>query len=105
MGGDEAVRLRAKVDANHAEVVKALREIGAGVLDLSRVGKGCPDLLVTRSGKTCLVEVKDGSKPPSARLLTPAQREFWDTWKGEILLVTSPKEARRLVEEWSINLL
>jgi hypothetical protein len=40
------VRRAAKVDANHGEIVKALRSAGCGVLDLSAVGNGCPDLLV-----------------------------------------------------------
>jgi hypothetical protein len=60
------MRRAAKVDANHADIVKALRAAGCGVLDLSKVGNGCPDLLV-HAGVTVLMEIKDGSKPPSAR--------------------------------------
>jgi hypothetical protein len=46
------MRLRARTDANHAGIVQALRKVGCGVLDLSRVGKGCPDLLVSfQNGK------------------------------------------------------
>ncbi len=41
------MRLRAKVDANHHAIVVALRRVGCRVLDLSRVGQGCPDLLVS----------------------------------------------------------
>ena len=52
------MRLRAKVDHNHADIVKALRRVGCNVLDLSRVGSGCPDLLVSRARKLYLVEVK-----------------------------------------------
>lgn len=56
------MRLRARVDTNHAEIVKALRKCGCSVYDLSRVGKGFPDLLVSfRNGNRrdlALLEVK-----------------------------------------------
>jgi hypothetical protein len=68
------MRRAAKRDANHAEVVDALRASGCGVVDLAAVGAGVPDLLVcapTWPHTTSLVEVKDGRKPPSARRLTP----------------------------------
>ena len=40
------MRQAAKRDANHAQIVKRFRDIGASVLDLGAVGKGCPDILV-----------------------------------------------------------
>lgn len=56
------MRLRARVDTNHAEIVKALRKVGCSVYDLSRVGKGFPDLLVSfRNGNRrdlALLEIK-----------------------------------------------
>lgn len=90
------MRRAAKVDANHAEIVKALRGVGCGVLDLSGVGNGCPDLLVhapTWPHAVALIEVKDCNKPPSARKLTPAQEKFHRAWKGPLHVVTSPAEA------------
>lgn len=69
-----------KVDANHAEIVRALQKAGAHVTDLSAVGDGCPDLLVSRGGRWWLIECKDGNLPPSARRLTPAQKK----WHREI---------------------
>ena len=36
----------ARVDQNHVEIVKALRDHGAFVVSLATVGKGVPDLLV-----------------------------------------------------------
>jgi hypothetical protein len=90
------VRRAAKVDANHAEIVKALRSAGCGVLDLSAVGNGCPDLLVTLAVHpfdAVLLEVKDANKPPSARKLTPAQEKFHRTWRGPLRVVTTPAEA------------
>ena len=47
-----------KVDANHSLVVKTLREMGCSVFDTSSVGRGFPDLVVSRKRATTLVEVK-----------------------------------------------
>lgn len=94
------MRRAAKVDANQAEIVRVLRQAGCGVLDLSAVGKGCPDLLVHGPfypWKHHLLEVKDGAKPPSARKLTPDQERFHAAWKGWIHVVTSPAEALDVV--------
>lgn len=92
------MRRAAKVDANHAEVVDALRAAGCGVLSLAAVGKGCPDLLVhpptyPDCRMAVLMEIKDGAKPPSERKLTKAQVEFHRKWKGWIYTVTSVDEA------------
>lgn len=69
-------RYRARVDANHGDIVTALRSVGAGVQSLASVGDGCPDLLVAFRGAWHVLEVKDGTKPPSHRKLTPAE-EMW----------------------------
>ena len=82
-------RRAAAVDANQAEIVAALRRAGATVQPLHTVGQGCPDLLVGHKGVNHLVEVKDGSKPPSAQRLTPAQIEWHDTWRGSAQVVNS----------------
>lgn len=93
------MRRAAKVDGNHAEVVKALRSVGAAVKSLASVGDGCPDLLVSFRGWTGLLEIKDGSKPPSERRLTAAEQEFIAAWPGDVFVVTSPDEAvSRVVE-------
>lgn len=48
----------AKIDSTHKEIVEALRKGGCGVQSLAPVGKGCPDLLVSRRGRWYVVEVK-----------------------------------------------
>lgn len=73
---------RARVDDNQAEIVAALRGVGASVELLHRVGGGCPDLLVGYRGRNFLIEVKDGAKPPSARTLTPQQQDWHAGWRG-----------------------
>jgi hypothetical protein len=76
------MRRAAKVDANQADIVAALRAIGASVTPLHAVGNGVPDLLVGFRRQTWLIEVKDGNKPPSARRLTPDQQEWHASWRG-----------------------
>jgi hypothetical protein len=88
----------AKIDANHEAVVLALRSAGATVQSLAGVGKGTPDLLVGYKGQTMLMEVKDGFKAPSARLLTEDQIRWHRVWKGGALaVVDSPDAALRMI--------
>ena len=88
----------AKIDANQEQIVTALRAAGATVQSLAGVGKGVPDLLVGYQGKTLLMEVKDGHKPPSARLLTEDQLKWHGSWKGGALaVVDSPDAALRMI--------
>lgn len=91
------MRRAAKVDANQSEIVAALRGVGCSVQPLHAVGGGVPDLLVGTGGVNMLVEVKDGSKPPSARRLTPDQREWHEAWRGNVCVVSSVPEALTLV--------
>jgi len=87
------MRQAARVDANQPEIVAALRRAGATVQILSAVGKGCPDLLVGYGGKNILMEVKDGSKKPSARKLTKDEAIWHDSWGGTVCIVESVADA------------
>lgn len=87
------MRRAAKVDANQAEIVAALRAVGASVQPLHAVGSGVPDLLIGWRGKNLLFEVKDGSKPQSDRKLTPDQVTWHEAWRGQVCVVKSVQEA------------
>lgn len=87
----------AKVDANQAEIVHALRCIGCSVQVLSTVGSGVPDLLVGFNGLNILMEVKDGKKPPSARKLTADQVIWHGDWRGQVNVVESVEKAMAVV--------
>jgi len=90
----EVVRKRGKIDANQTEIVKALRQAGATVQSLAAAGGGVPDLLVGFQRKTVLIEIKDGSKKPSARELTTDQVEWHLNWRGgPCMVVNSVGEA------------
>jgi len=66
------MRRAARTDANKSQIVKALHAAGAKTYDL----KLPVDLLVHRAGRLILMELKDGSKPPSERKHTKLQADF-----------------------------
>lgn len=82
------MRRAARRDANQSEVEQAFIGCGCSVLDLSRVGGGCPDLLVARGGVTALVEVKTATGT-----LRESQKTFLDDWRGRVEVVRSVDEA------------
>ena len=71
-----------RVDCNQKDIVHALKTFGATVVDLSGVGKGCPDLLVGFRNKTYLIEVKRDSKAK----FTPQQLQFNESWRGGVMV-------------------
>ena len=92
------MRRAAKVDANQQKVVEILRAAGATVQSLAAVGHGCPDLLVGWGGKTLLMEIKDGSKVPSAQKLTDDQIKWHGAWMGgPLAVVDGPEAALRML--------
>lgn len=90
-------RRAAKVDANQPEIVDGLRAIGCTVRSTAAIGRGFPDLVVGYRGTNFLIEVKDGSKRPSARALLPEQQDFFDGWRGQVAKVESLDEAIEVV--------
>jgi hypothetical protein len=87
------MRTRARVDGNQAEIVAALRVAGCSVQSLASIGKGCPDLLVGKSGVNVLLEVKDEKQPLSKRALTYDERHWHGGWQGKVYMVESPTAA------------
>jgi hypothetical protein len=87
------MRRAAKVDANQADIVAALRKIGASVQPLHSVGQGCPDILVGWRGMNTILEIKDGRKPPSARKLTDDQVIWHEGWRGQVAVVETVEQA------------
>jgi len=81
-----------KRDGNQAEIVEALRKVGASVLDLADVGRGCPDLLVGYAGREWLVEVKT----PNGEL-TPDQKAFIQVWHGAVHVIRNVDEALAVI--------
>ena len=84
------MRHAARIDANQAQIVSALRSAGAYVWIISLP----VDLLVVYKGHTFLVEVKTDSK----KRLTALQGDFFNNWSGSTLArIDSPDAALRMI--------
>ena len=86
------MRWNARSDANQAEIVAALRQVGASVVVLSRVGQGCADLACGIRGRTFFLEVKTDKGE-----LTPAEKNFMEGWRGHYAIVRTPEEALKAI--------
>ena len=77
-------------DDNHNEIAQVFTDLGCLVFDTSMVPKFV-DIVVQRRKpcnghiETLLVEVKDGSKPPSQRRLTKDQVPLHAVWNIHIV--------------------
>ena len=82
-----------KVDANQEEIVKAMRQIGAKVTSLARLGHGVSDLLVSFRQRWLVMEVKtaDGK-------LTPDEKEWVGDQRAPVYIVRSPLEAVAILQ-------
>lgn len=88
---EEVVRHAAKVDANQAAIVKALKSAGINV----EVIKQPFDLAIWHPRiQTAFAEVKN---PDGKNAFTKQQLEFIARWPGRILVFRSPEDAVRQV--------
>lgn len=73
-----------RVDANQAQIVRILRDMGCSVAHMHELGKGAPDILVGFRGENFIFEIKDPDKPPSQRRLTEDEEKWHTRWKGQV---------------------
>jgi hypothetical protein len=100
---DARMRKYARQDTNHSDIRSAFERLGCSVVDLSPLGNGCPDLLIGLGGLCIVVEIKDGSKPPSARKLTKDEERFRMNWTGSYKIVENLEgvtETVALMQGW-----
>lgn len=86
-----------KVDSNHSEIVRGLRELGATVQSLAALGRGAPDLLVGTRRRNYLFEVKNPEMPPSKRKLTDDEADWHGMWRGQVNVIHSLSEAIEVI--------
>lgn len=86
------MRRAARRDENHGSIKAAFQALDMSVLDIASTPCGF-DLVVGYKTQAILVEVKDGSKPPSARKLTENEERAHLNWKGPKAIVKSTEEA------------
>lgn len=88
-----------RVDGNHRQIVQALHQVGAVVIDVHAL-PGALDLLVAYRGILMLLEIKDGTKPKSAQKLTPMEVATIEAIRavgGRVEVVTSVDDALRAI--------
>ena len=90
------MRRAARVDDNQTDIVKCFRRMGYEVAILSAVGDGMTDVLISKTGINCLVEIKNGNRDPSEQKLTPKQERFHKNWQGLRAIVNSIETALQL---------
>ncbi|MDQ6968710.1 MAG: hypothetical protein Q9M14_08530 [Mariprofundaceae bacterium] len=84
----------ARVDINQAEIVAALRQVGATVQHLHGVGQGCPDLLIGFRSENYLIEVKTKSK---ASKLNALQERWHSDWRGSVNVARCVDDALTII--------
>ena len=82
-----------RVDKNQKRIIAALRAAGASVTCTYMVGNGFVDIVVGVNGINYLLEIKDGTKPPSKRKLTPCEQAWHRHWRGQVAVVCDEQEA------------
>ncbi len=82
------MRRAARVDANHSEIKACFLKLGYSVKDVFQIPNFC-DLAISKNNRTFLIEVKDSTKPPSKRKLTPGEQEFHAAWEDEVYIIKS----------------
>jgi len=88
-----------RVDENQNLIKHTFIALGASVLNLSRVGQGCPDLLIGYKGKSVLVEVKSAKGT-----FTEPQIKFMQNWRGgAVSRIDSVDAAIRLIKMLDIQ--
>jgi hypothetical protein len=90
------MRRIARIDGNQKQIVEQLRRLGVTVLHTYQL-KNCFDILVGYEGKNYAFEIKDGSKPKSARKLTEGEQKFFDGWLGQVDKVESTDEICKII--------
>ena len=92
------MRRRSKIDSNQPAIVKVLRDLGVSVLHTHTLGQGAPDIIVGMGEYGAhLVEIKDGTLPPSKRRLTPDEAAFHQNWHGTVHIIESEAQAIEFV--------
>ena len=64
---------------------------------MAALGNGVPDLLAGFRGEWFVLEVKDGTKSPSERKLTPLEEEFINSCPAPVYVVKSVGEALQAI--------
>ena len=91
--------MKKRVDANQQELVKVMRRLGCTWRSTHEI-PGALDGIIGVAGIDQRIEIKDGSKVPSARKLTTAEAEEIDMWRGrKPVIIESVEQLVELVNK------
>ena len=90
------MKQRKRIDENQPAIVEGLRRVGATAKLTTDVG-GFVDIVVGYRGKNYLIEIKNPDQPKSKQVLTPDEQEFHDTWRGQVVIITTLDEALKII--------
>lgn len=91
------MRKIARTDANQTAIMDALRRVGALVHSTAQLGGGFPDIIVGHRRRLYMMEIKDGTKKPSAQKLTSDEEKFHALWWDYVYTVNSPEAAIKIL--------
>ena len=94
----------ARTDNNHKEISVAFMSLGWSVLDIHQI-PNCADILVGKWNHSIVIEIKDGSKPPSKQKLTQGEIKFRDRWRGDYRIITCLQDVIDLDQEYKNKVL
>ena len=87
------MRRAARTDANHKQIVDALKAYGVSVIDTSKLGAGYPDLTLGHAEQTLLMEVKNPATAYGRKGLNQNQKTWREKWNGGAYCVVDSIEA------------
>lgn len=91
------MRGRLRKDKNHAPIVQAIEKAGGVVIDMSRLGRGVPDIAVwTRKGWQ-VAEIKNPENYYGRRGLNALQKEWAGKQQAPVFIIRTIEEALALV--------
>lgn len=85
-------------DNNHSQLVAHAKSLGFFVWETYQLPKCC-DCVMIRNGHVFFVEIKDGSKPPSKKKLTPEEAIFRaqvEEQKGRYVIAENENDINQL---------
>ncbi len=85
--------LAKKVDINQKQIVRDLRKLGCVVTDLSNLGKGVPDILVSYEGIWYLFELKNPMQVKSKQRLTNDEQKWVNKQKAPVYIIREMSDA------------
>lgn len=90
-------RRAAKTDSNQPEIVALFRKLGWSVLLIHQL-KNCADIIVSKNGRTVVVEIKNSKLSPCKQRLTKGEEEFRENWQGNYAVVTCEDDVINLTK-------